>query len=89
MKGLEEEGSLLEETPQKGNLHSMVTKRDERRKGTWCASSARSCDIKYDCPLYKSQANKRKKKAMMATWSESEMNHLKKKMIKKWQTCAS
>ena len=28
--------------------------------------------IKYDCPLYKSEAKRSKKKAMMATWSESE-----------------
>ena len=28
--------------------------------------------IKYDCPLYKSEAKRRKKKTMMATWSESE-----------------
>ncbi|RVW72529.1 putative mitochondrial protein [Vitis vinifera] len=28
--------------------------------------------IKYDCPLYKSEAKRRMKKAMMATWSESE-----------------
>ncbi|RVW55764.1 hypothetical protein CK203_075787 [Vitis vinifera] len=28
--------------------------------------------IKYDCPLYKSEAKKRMKKTMMVTWSESE-----------------
>ena len=28
--------------------------------------------IKYDCPLYKSEVNRRKKKTMMITWSESE-----------------
>ena len=28
--------------------------------------------IKYDCPLYKIEAKRRMKKAMMATWSESE-----------------
>ncbi|RVW47390.1 Retrovirus-related Pol polyprotein from transposon RE1 [Vitis vinifera] len=28
--------------------------------------------IKYDCPLYKIEARRRMKKAMMATWSESE-----------------
>ena len=28
--------------------------------------------IKYDYPLYKSEAKKRKKKTMIATWSESE-----------------
>ena len=28
--------------------------------------------IKYGCPLYKSEAKRRKKKTMMATWSENE-----------------
>ena len=28
--------------------------------------------IKYDCPIYKSEAKRRIKKAMMVTWSESE-----------------
>ena len=28
--------------------------------------------IKYDCLLYKSKADKRKKKAMMSTWSKNE-----------------
>ena len=28
--------------------------------------------IKYDCPLYKSEAKRGMKNAMMATWSESE-----------------
>ncbi|RVW25638.1 hypothetical protein CK203_114658 [Vitis vinifera] len=28
--------------------------------------------IKYDCPLYKSEAKRRMKRAMMATWSENE-----------------
>ena len=44
MKSLKEEGSILEEPPLKGNLHPMVAKRDERRKGTWCASSERNRD---------------------------------------------
>ena len=43
VKSLEEEDSLLEETPLKRNLHPMVT-RDEMRKETWCASSARNRD---------------------------------------------
>ncbi|RVW63018.1 hypothetical protein CK203_062906 [Vitis vinifera] len=34
--------------------------------------------VKYDCPFYKSEAKKRKKKAMMATWSESEDESSKK-----------
>ncbi|RVW73110.1 hypothetical protein CK203_060267 [Vitis vinifera] len=43
VKSLEEEDSLLEETPLKRNLHPMVT-RDEMRKETWCALSARNQD---------------------------------------------
>ena len=51
----------------------MVTRRDEKRKGTWCVSNAKKLGhIKYDCPLYKSEAKRRMKKAMMVTWSESE-----------------
>ena len=73
MKGLEEEGSPLEETFLKRNLHLMVTRRNGKRKEIWYASNAKKLGhIKYDCPLYKSEAKKRMKKAMMATWSESE-----------------
>ena len=36
MKGLKEEGSLLEETFIKRNLQLMVTRKDEKRKWTWC-----------------------------------------------------
>ena len=35
--------------------------------------------IKYDCPLYKSEAKRRMKKAMMATWSKSEESSEKEK----------
>ena len=44
VKGLEEEGSILEETFLKRNLHLMVTRRDRKRKETWSVSSARSRD---------------------------------------------
>ncbi|KAL6326346.1 hypothetical protein AAG906_007851 [Vitis piasezkii] len=42
VKSLEKEGSFLEKTPLKRNLHPMVTRRDRRRKETWCASSIRN-----------------------------------------------
>ena len=42
MKGLEEEGSLLEETFLKMNLHLMVIRRDGKRKEAWCASSEKN-----------------------------------------------
>ena len=44
MKGLEEEGSPLEETFLKKNLHLMVTRRNEKRKEIWCVSNARNRD---------------------------------------------
>ena len=42
VKGLEEEGSPLEETFLKKNLHFMVTKRNGKRKEIWCASNAKN-----------------------------------------------
>ena len=58
-------------------------------KDIWCVSNAKKLGhIKYDCLLYKSEAKRRLKKAMMATWSEVK-NPPKKKRRKKWQTCAS
>ena len=44
MKGLKEEGSLLEETSLKMNFHLMVTMRHEKQKRTWCVSGARNWD---------------------------------------------
>ena len=73
MKGLEEEVSLLEETFLKMNLHLIMTRKDGKRKETWCVSNAKKLGhIKYDCPLYKIEAKRRMKKTMMTTWSESE-----------------
>ena len=42
VKGLEEEGSPLEENFLKRNLQLMVTRRNEKRKEIWCVSSARN-----------------------------------------------
>ena len=72
VKDLEEEGSLLEKTFLKRNLHLMVTKFWEEKRDLMCFKCKRPGHIKYDCPLCKSEANRRMKKAMMATQSESE-----------------
>ena len=44
----------------------------EKKKDLVCLKCKKLGHIKYDCPLYKSEAKMRMKKAMMATWSESE-----------------
>ncbi|WJZ87905.1 hypothetical protein VitviT2T_007250 [Vitis vinifera] len=44
----------------------------EEKRDLVCFKCKRLGHIKYDCPLYKSEAKRRMKKAMMATWSESE-----------------
>ena len=44
----------------------------EEKRDLVCFKCKKLGHIKYDCPLYKSKAKMRKRKAMMATWSESE-----------------
>ncbi|RVW58347.1 Copia protein [Vitis vinifera] len=44
----------------------------EEKRDLICFKCKKPGHIKYDCPLYKSEAKRRMKKAMMATWSESE-----------------
>ena len=43
-----------------------------RKRDLVCFKCKKLGHVKYDCPLYKSEAKRRMKKAMMATWSESE-----------------
>ena len=44
----------------------------EEKRDLVCFKCKKLGHIEYDCPLYKSEAKKRMKKAMMGTWSESE-----------------
>ena len=73
MKGLEEGNSPLEGIllKKESSSHSDKEKWEEKRD-LICFKCKKLGDIKYDCPFYKSEAKRRMKKAMMATWSESE-----------------
>ena len=44
----------------------------EEKRDFVCFKCKKLGHIKYDYPLYRSEAKKRKKKTMIATWSESE-----------------
>ena len=44
----------------------------EEKRDLICFKCKKPGHIKYGCPLYKSEAKRRMKKAMMASWSESE-----------------
>ncbi|RVW35048.1 hypothetical protein CK203_079837 [Vitis vinifera] len=44
----------------------------EKKRDLVCFKCKKLGHIKYDCPLYKSEVKRRKKKTMMITWSESE-----------------
>ena len=44
----------------------------EEKRDLVCFKCKKPGHIKYDCPLYKSEAKRRMKKTMIATWSESE-----------------
>ena len=44
----------------------------EEKRDLVCFKCKKPGHIIYDCPLYKSEAKRRKKKAMMTTWSENE-----------------
>ena len=44
----------------------------EDKKDLVCFKYKKPRHIKYDCPIYTSEAKRRMKKTMMATWNESE-----------------
>ncbi|KAL6319912.1 hypothetical protein AAG906_036986 [Vitis piasezkii] len=48
----------------------------EEKRDLVCFKCKKPRHIKYDCPLYKSEAKKRKKKTMMATWSEKKVANM-------------
>ena len=61
----------------------------EKKTDLVCFKCKKSGYIIYDCPLYKSEAKRRMKNAMKATWSESEESSEEEKEKKKWQAYAS
>ena len=62
----------------------MVTRRDEKRKGTWCASSARNRDT-LNMIVLSTRVKPRGEKRCddMATWSESKDESSKEENEKK------
>ena len=58
--------------PKKGSSSHGNKEKWEKKRDLVCFKCKKPGHIKYDCPLYKSEAKRRMKKVMMATWSESE-----------------
>ena len=53
-------------------------KKWEGKRDLVCFKCKKSGHIKYDCPIYKSEAKRRMMKAMMATWSGKHVLHGKR-----------
>ena len=87
MKSLEEKISPLDPSKKESSSHGDKEKR-EKKRDLICFKCKKPRHIKYDCLLYKSEAKRRKKKVMMATWSESEESFEEEKE-KEVATCAS
>ena len=51
----------------------------EDKRDLICFKCKKPGHIKYDCPLYKNEANRIMKKVVMATWSESKESSEKEK----------
>ncbi|RVW59383.1 hypothetical protein CK203_103212 [Vitis vinifera] len=63
--------SRRDPSKKESSSHGDKEKWEEKRELT-CFKCKKIGTHQYDCPLYKSEAKRRMKKTMMATWSESE-----------------